>query len=288
MATFLGFTIVGLHQIKAFRAQRLQAMSVLVDAIGDSSVSALAFGDARDGNDALRGLAQFSDVEAAALYDEQGKLFATYNKRGEPPRHWPDAVVPEHLPRREIGDRETHVRKRVVHDGHDYGTIDMIASNDALRAEIASFIATLVAIAFLCLGLFAGTHGLWFTVLPLMILFGLGMSLVVSPLSTAVMTSVADRDTGTASGVNNAVARVAGLFAVATMGGLGALVFSSALGGNTGTLSFGMTAPGGLPADAVTATDHAFAAIAYVTAALSLLSGVIAWFTLEHKHPSKT
>jgi signal transduction histidine kinase/CheY-like chemotaxis protein len=143
----VGFTIVGLHQIKAFRAQRLQAMSVLVDAIGDSSVSALAFGDARDGNEALRGLAQFSDVEAAALYDDHDKLFATYNKRGEPPRHWPDAVTPDHLPRREIGDRETHVRKRVVHDGHDYGTIDMVASNDALRAEIASFIATLVAIA---------------------------------------------------------------------------------------------------------------------------------------------
>jgi PAS domain S-box-containing protein len=143
----VGFTVVGLHQIKAFRAQRLQAMGVLVDAIGDSSVSALAFGDARDGNEALRGLAQFSDIEAAALYDADGKLFATYNKKGEPARHWPAAVVSEHLPRREIGDRETHVRERVRHDGQDYGTIDMVASNDALRAEIASFIATLAAIA---------------------------------------------------------------------------------------------------------------------------------------------
>ncbi len=144
--------------------------------------------------------------------------------------------------------------------------------------------ATLVALAFLGLALFIGIHSLWFVVLPLMILFGLGMSFVVSPLSTAVMTSVADRDTGTASGVNNAVARVAGLFAVATMGGLGALVFMNSLGGNAGGMSFGMTAPGGLPPDAVAATDHAFAAIAYVTAALSLLSGVIAWMTLEHKH----
>ena len=143
--------------------------------------------------------------------------------------------------------------------------------------------ATLVALAFLGLALTTGFHNLWFGVLPLMILFGLGMSFVVSPLSTAVMTSVADRDTGTASGVNNAVARVAGLFAVATMGGLGALVFMSGLGGNVGNMSFGMTMPGGLPPDAVAATDHAFSAIAYVTAGLSLLSGVIAWFTLEHK-----
>jgi EmrB/QacA subfamily drug resistance transporter len=143
--------------------------------------------------------------------------------------------------------------------------------------------AALVALSFLGLGLFVGTHSLWFAVLPLMILFGLGMSLVVSPLSTAVMTSVADRDTGTASGVNNAVARVAGLFAVATMGGLGALIFASSLGGDTGGMSFGAPRPGGLSPEAVAATDQAFAAIAYVTAALSLLSGAIAWMTLEHK-----
>ncbi len=143
--------------------------------------------------------------------------------------------------------------------------------------------ASLVAVSFLGLGLFAGTHSVWFVVLPLMVLFGLGMSLVVSPLSTAVMISVDDRDTGTASGINNAVARVAGLFAVATMGGLAALVFGQSLGGAVGDLSFGAAVEGGLPPAAVVATDRAFAAIAYVTAALSLLSAAIAWFTLEHR-----
>jgi len=143
--------------------------------------------------------------------------------------------------------------------------------------------ATLVALAFLGLGLLAGTHQLWLVVLPLMILFGLGMSFVVSPLSTAVMTSVEDRDTGTASGINNAVARVAGLFAVATMGWLGAVVFMASLGGDAGGMSFGAPMPGGENPAGAAATDHAFAAIAYVTAALSLLSAVIAWTTLEHR-----
>jgi EmrB/QacA subfamily drug resistance transporter len=143
--------------------------------------------------------------------------------------------------------------------------------------------SVLVALSFLGLGLFVGTHSLWFVVLPLMVLFGLGMSLVVSPLSTAVMTSVADRDTGTASGINNAVARVAGLFAVATMGGLAALIFNSAVGEGAAGLSFGAPQPGGLPPEAAAATDAAFAAIAYVTAALSLLSGIIAWLTLERR-----
>jgi EmrB/QacA subfamily drug resistance transporter len=145
----------------------------------------------------------------------------------------------------------------------------------------------LVALAFLGLGLLVHIHDLWRVVLPLMLLFGLGMSFVVSPLSTAVMTSVADRDTGTASGINNAVARVAGLLAVASMGWLGALVFAGTLGEGGAGLSFGAPVAGGPSVEAAAATDHAFAAIAYVTAALSLASGVIAWFTLEHRAPKR-
>src|SRR5690606_38494838 len=90
--------------------------------------------------------------------------------------------------------------------------------------------STLVAVAFALMGLTAPLHNVWLVLLPLNALFGIGMGLVVSPLSTAVMTSVEDKDTGIASGVNNAVARVAGLFAVATMGVLIAVVFDRSLG----------------------------------------------------------
>src|SRR5690606_31766976 len=78
--------------------------------------------------------------------------------------------------------------------------------------------SVLVAIAFAALGATAPLHNVWFAVMPLVALLGLGMGFVVSPLSTAVMTNVEDSDTGTASGVNNAVARVAGLVAVALLG----------------------------------------------------------------------
>ena len=94
----------------------------------------------------------------------------------------------------------------------------------------------------------AGIHEFWFGVFPLMVVMGLGMSLVVSPLSTAVMTALGDADSGIASGINNAVARVAGLIAVALMGGVAALVFQSALGGAGQGLSFGLPASG-LPAE---------------------------------------
>lgn len=148
--------------------------------------------------------------------------------------------------------------------------------------------ATIVAVAFALMGLTAPMHNVWFVLLPLSALFGIGMGFVVSPLSTAVMTSVDDHDTGVASGVNNAVARVAGLFAVATMGAVAASVFAGMLGGYAEqAIFFGDKPQAALDADVeairVAATDGAFAAVAYICAALALLSAVIAWFTQEKR-----
>ncbi len=142
----VGFILVGFHQVDTFRAQRLQAMGVLADAIGDSAVSALAFDDAGDGSETLRGLAQFADIETAALYDHDGKLFATYHKKDTKQFDWPTTLTGGARTLREVSD-VTRVRSRVVHEGADYGTIDVIASNEALRREIVSLVVTLATLA---------------------------------------------------------------------------------------------------------------------------------------------
>jgi hypothetical protein len=49
-------------------------------------------------------------------------------------------------------------------------------------------------------------------------LFGLGLSITVAPLTATVMADAHRGDSGIASGVNNAVARVAGLVGIATVG----------------------------------------------------------------------
>ncbi|MEA2827256.1 MAG: hypothetical protein QOG43_1695 [Actinomycetota bacterium] len=54
-------------------------------------------------------------------------------------------------------------------------------------------------------------------ILPAVIVFGLGLSATVAPLTAAVLASVDDDHMGVASGVNNAAARVAGLLAVAVL-----------------------------------------------------------------------
>lgn len=58
----------------------------------------------------------------------------------------------------------------------------------------------------------------WSQLLPGVLVFGLGLSLTVAPLTTAILGSIEDKWAGIASAVNNAVARVAGLVAIALIG----------------------------------------------------------------------
>jgi hypothetical protein len=124
---------------------------------------------------------------------------------------------------------------------------------------------------------------LWTVTLPLLVLQALGMAMVVSPLSTAVMLATPDADTGLASGINHAVARAAGLIAVAALGAAAGIVFSLTADGALPGIEFGARPETALDPAAealrVSASNYAFEVVAGVAALLALISAAVAWFT---------
>jgi hypothetical protein len=72
--------------------------------------------------------------------------------------------------------------------------------------------------------------GYWRSLLPGVLLLGVGVTLAVAPLTTAVMSSVEESQTGIASAVNNALSRLAGLVSVSVLMFVLAHGFSSRLG----------------------------------------------------------
>ena len=58
----------------------------------------------------------------------------------------------------------------------------------------------------------------WWELLPALLVFSVGLSMIVAPLTATVLADAGESDAGIASGVNNAVARVAGLLGIAVVG----------------------------------------------------------------------
>jgi EmrB/QacA subfamily drug resistance transporter len=73
----------------------------------------------------------------------------------------------------------------------------------------------------------------WTQLLPAILVFGLGLSMTVAPLTAAILGAIPPGEAGIASAVNNAVARIAGLVAIAAVGALVALQFGAALDHNS-------------------------------------------------------
>jgi MFS family permease len=101
------------------------------------------------------------------------------------------------------------------------GTLSGIAGRAADRYGARLLLVpgpVIAGIGFMLLGLIRPGQSYWVGLLPATLILALGMTISVAPLTSTVMGSVEVRHAGVASGINNAVARVAGLLAVAVLG----------------------------------------------------------------------
>jgi EmrB/QacA subfamily drug resistance transporter len=80
--------------------------------------------------------------------------------------------------------------------------------------------------------------------LPGLLVFSLGLAMTVAPLTAAVLAAVEEKHSGVASGVNNAVARVAGLLAIAVLGAFVSSQFESTLNDRLGGKPLSASAQG--------------------------------------------
>ncbi len=88
----------------------------------------------------------------------------------------------------------------------------------------------LLAAAGLALMLRLGAHVDYLTeLLPALVVFSLGLAATVAPLTAAVLSDAEESNAGIASGINNAIARVAGLVAIAAVGAIISAQFNSTL-----------------------------------------------------------
>jgi EmrB/QacA subfamily drug resistance transporter len=159
--------------------------------------------------------------------------------------------------------------------------------SDRFGPRLSLTIGPIIAACGLTLLAFADfRQSYWAGIFPAICVFGIGMTITVPPLTSTVMSSVGEAHAGIASGVNNAVARVAGLFAVAALGAVLFASFSHHLAPTppaqaNEALNAVLAGQAGVPEGTTAAFDRALRMVLLVAAFCAMLGGIVGWLWIR-------
>ena len=168
----------------------------------------------------------------------------------------------------------------------------------------------IAAAGFLLFAVPSAGSGYWRMFFPAFVVLGFGLAVSVAPLTTVVMNAVDQDRAGTASGINNAVARVAGLLSIAVLGVVMVSAFSFHLNRSLLDMAIptrimhdlqaneiklaGLTVPAGADSNLAAAIRASieqafvfgFRFIMLICAGLAITSAVFAWRTIAAANPN--
>ena len=151
------------------------------------------------------------------------------------------------------------------------------------------------ALAYLIIGYGLLSTDYWFGIIPGIMVMGISLGFSASPISTAVMASAGEENTGAASGINNMVSRMASLFGVAGLGALLSYIYTKTISQSSMDVlvqekmleaGFGERLTGALYQVTIaelqaSAMNGALATVCFTLVVISLGAAIVSWMTQE-------
>lgn len=131
VALLVSVAIIIFYDLRSYHRSLLNDLATQAELVGHMSSAALTFDDPRLAKENLALLRTRPQVRAAAIYDANGELFASYQAAGEA------SGLPERLPAAPASDRDKLViHHRIVEDGDALGTVYLRAENQLLARTV--------------------------------------------------------------------------------------------------------------------------------------------------------
>jgi PAS domain S-box-containing protein len=131
-----------IHDLVRFRESMVHALSTQADIVGYSSISPLLFDDAAAASQTLSALTAEPRVTAAAVYDEEGKLFATYARADLGGTFQGPAALPAASDDFHFEPQYLTVSRRIVFKGEPVGAVYLQSDLEELSSRLRQMLGT--------------------------------------------------------------------------------------------------------------------------------------------------